>query len=95
MQHGERQGIVDVVAHVGIEDHRPGGEANVRQQEDCEEDGTHYADQYSAARYSVRNASIGEMRLARSAGIRHAKNAESPRASTDIAVTVALYGLIP
>ena len=95
MQHGESEGIVDVVTHVSIEDHRTGGEANVRQHEESKKEAAHYADQYSAARYSVRNASTGEMRLARSAGIRQAKNAESPRASTDIAVTVVLYGLIP
>jgi hypothetical protein len=35
------------------------------------------------------------MRLARSAGIKQAKNAESASASAEIDVTAVLYGLIP
>src|SRR5271157_2372056 len=36
VQHGERQGVIDVVAHVGIEDHRTGGEADARNQANCD-----------------------------------------------------------
>ena len=45
--------------------------------------------------YSARRASIGEIRLALSAGINEAKNAENPNAATAVSTTKGSYGFIP
>jgi hypothetical protein len=45
--------------------------------------------------YSVRNASIGEMRLALNAGINEATNADSANAAMAVSTTEGLYGFIP
>jgi len=45
--------------------------------------------------YSARRASIGEMRLALSAGINEARNADNPNAATAVSATKGSYGFIP
>ena len=45
--------------------------------------------------YSTRNASSGEIKLARSAGINDATNADSPSVTTAASVTAGLYGFMP
>ena len=45
--------------------------------------------------HSARNASSGEIRLARNAGISDATSAENPSARTAANVTTGLYGFIP
>jgi hypothetical protein len=45
--------------------------------------------------YSARNASSGEIELARNAGIKDAAKADNPSAATAIAVTTGLYGFMP
>lgn len=49
----------------------------------------------SDLRYSARNASSGEIRLARKAGMRDASIADNPSARTAPTVTTGLYGFIP
>jgi hypothetical protein len=46
-------------------------------------------------RYSSRNASSGEIKLARSAGINDAANADNPSVTTAPSVTAGLYGFMP
>src|SRR5438445_12332567 len=43
----------------------------------------------------TRNASSGEIELARSAGIKDAANAEDPSVTTAASVTTGLYGFMP
>src|SRR6185312_5589493 len=45
--------------------------------------------------HSARNASKGEIELARRAGIKDAANADNPSATTAINVTAGLYGFKP
>ena len=45
--------------------------------------------------HSARNASSGEIKLARMAGTIDASNADSPSAMTAAIVTAGLYGFIP
>ena len=45
--------------------------------------------------YSVLSASAGEIRLARSAGIKDATSAENPRVRTATKITSPLYGFSP
>jgi hypothetical protein len=45
--------------------------------------------------HSARSASNGEIKLARSAGIKEAISAENPSATTAIKVTTGSYGFMP
>ena len=45
--------------------------------------------------YSTRNASSGEIELARSAGINDAAKPDNPSVKTAASVTAGLYGLMP
>ena len=51
--------------------------------------------QFTAANHSSRKASSGEIKLALSAGINDATNADNPRVAIATNVTTGLYGFMP